>query len=281
MLTSISGIGIVTASASAIGGEQGHVDHPGSLRRMSSYAGIVPGHEQTGGPDKPGVSTRVKPRCNRRLKKHLVLAAFRMGNRLGPPEFVEAYGKLKRDGQHADFIMARRLLHMSKAMMRHRFLYLPPELRRNTCSQREQLLDYLQETWPKLVSKWRDARALDQALASDAPLGIWRECIKELYGSELPLDSTPPHFIKQGNSVAANSTLLAQLPGKSACRSSATLRPQTAQAKKMKITLQISGILQNRPRLSSTVRPGSSFKIRLSRLCNILLRKFSAGQCQV
>lgn len=205
MLTSISGIGIVTASA--IGGEQGHVDHLGSLRHMASYAGIVPGHEQTGGPDKPGVSTRVKPRCNRRLKKHLVYAAFRMGNRLGPPEFVEAYGKLKREGQHADFIMARRLLHMSKAMMRHRFIYLPPELRHNTYSQREQLLAYLQETWPKLVSKWRDARALDQALASDAPLGIWRECIRELYGIELPLNSTPPHFIKQDkqdDSVAAD-----------------------------------------------------------------------------
>ena len=57
--------------------------------------------------------------------------------------------------------MARRLLHMSKAMMRHRIIYLPPELRHNTYSQREQLLVYLQETWPKLVSKWRDAKALD------------------------------------------------------------------------------------------------------------------------
>ena len=195
MLTSLSGIGVVTASA--LGGEQGHVDHLGPLRHMTSYAGIVPGHEQTGGPDKPGVNTKVKARCNRRLKKHLVHATFQMGRRIGPPEFIEAHGKLTSSGQHADFIMARRLLHMTKAMMRQRFIYLPPELRGNTYREREKLLCYLQETWPKLLAKWREAGALDQAFAPEAPLGIWRQCLREVHRIELPLESTPPHMIEE------------------------------------------------------------------------------------
>ena len=202
VLTSICGFGIVTASA--IAGEQGHVDHHGPLRRMASYAGIVPGREQTGGPDKPGITTKVKPRSNRRLKKHLVFATFQMGHRLGPPEFIDAYKKLKSAGQHADFIMARRLLHMSKAMMCNRFIYLPPELRDNLCSKPEQLLEYLQETWPKLVGKWRDARALDQAFSPEAPLGFFRKCIKNLYRIELPIDGNPPHMI--GNLDADTAT---------------------------------------------------------------------------
>lgn len=193
VLTSISGIGIVTASG--IGGEQGHVDHLGPLRHMASYAGIVPGIDQTGGPDKPGVTTRVKRRCNRRLKKHLVHAVFHMGTRIGPPEFITSYQMLKAAGQHADFVMARRLLHMTKAMMRNRYIYLPPELRGSNLAQSELLLDYLHQSWPRLLAKWRSAKAVAQAFAEDAPLGIWRRTIRELAGIELPLDNTPPHMV--------------------------------------------------------------------------------------
>ncbi len=192
VLTSISGIAIVTASG--IGGELGHIDHLGPLGHMTSYAGVVPGIEQTGGPDKPGVTTRVKRRCNRRLKKHLVHAVFHMGIRIGPPEFIASYQKLKAAGQHADFVMARRLLHMIKAMMRNRYIYLPPELRGSNLAEAELLLDYLRESWPKLLAKWRSAKALSQAFAEDAPLGIWRRTIKEIAHIELPFDGTPPHM---------------------------------------------------------------------------------------
>ena len=194
MLTSVRGIGIVTAGG--IGGEQGHVDHLGPLRHMASYAGIVPGIEQTGGPDNPGVTTRVKRRCNRRLKKHLVHAIFHMGIRIGPPEFIRSYQELKAAGQHADFIMARRFLHMAKAMMRNRYIYLPPELRGTGLAESELLLDYLGQAWPKLLGKWRAANALQQAFAPDAPLGVWRRTIRELSGIELPLDNTPPHMVE-------------------------------------------------------------------------------------
>lgn len=192
VLSSISGIGIVTAAG--IAGEQGHVDHLGPLRHMASYAGIVPGIQQTGGPDNPGVTTRVKRRCNRRLKKHLVHAVFHMGTRIGPPEFICAYQKLKAAGQHADFIMARRLLHTAKAMMRNRYIYLPPELRGSNLAQSELLLDYLREAWPKLLAKWSRAKAVPEAFAEDAPLGIWRRNIRELAGIELPLNSAPPYM---------------------------------------------------------------------------------------
>ncbi len=93
-LTSHQGIGILTAAA--ITGEQGHSDLLGPLHHMSSYAGIVPGTDQTGGADNPAKTRKVKPRCNRRLKNHLVSAVSRMGNRVGSVEFRQAQLNLLR-----------------------------------------------------------------------------------------------------------------------------------------------------------------------------------------
>lgn len=185
VLTSVSGIGIITAAA--LGGEQGHADRLGPVANQSSYAGIVPGTDQTGGPDSPGKSTKVKERCNRRLKKHLVKAANHMGNTVGTPEFRSAHQALKANGQHADFVMARRLLRFTKSLMKNRTIYLPPELR-GPGLDRESLCEYLQELWPKLREKWHALKALEAAFAPDAPLGIWREMIQSTYRIELPLE---------------------------------------------------------------------------------------------
>ena len=185
VLTTVAGIGIVTCAA--IAGEQGHVERLGSLHNLSSYAGIIPGTDQTGGPDNPGKSTKVKPRCNRKLKKHLVAAVSRMGNSVGTPEFRLEYARLKNNGQHADFVMARRFLRVSKTLMLNKTIYLPPELRSDAFN-RESLFEYLRVFWPKLKTKWHGLKAVDAAFASNAPLGIWREMIQKVYRIELPLD---------------------------------------------------------------------------------------------
>jgi hypothetical protein len=43
--------------------------------------------------------------------------------------------------------------------------------------------------WPKVLIKWRDAGALNEAIAKDAPLRVWRDMAKELYGIQLDLKS--------------------------------------------------------------------------------------------
>jgi hypothetical protein len=175
-------------SAAAIAGELGHVDRLGSVANQSSYAGIIPGTEQTGGPDQPAKSKRVRPRCNHRLKKHLVHTANHMGLLTGSVEFRSSYNALKLNGQHADFIMARRLLRMSKCLMKNRTVYLPPALR-GAGLDRSAYFEYLVETWPRLRSKWHSLGALEVAFAPDAALGIWRELVRRNHGIELALES--------------------------------------------------------------------------------------------
>lgn len=185
VLTSISGIGVI--SAGAIGGEQGHPERLGPLAHLCSYAGIVPGIDQTGGPDRPAKVGKVKARCNRRLKRHLVHAINHMGNLLGPPEFRADYDLLKANGQHADFVMARRFLDMAKTLTKYRTIYLPPHLRK-AGMDREELFEYLQSAWPKLREKWRSYWALEVAFAPGAPLGIWRALVENTYRIELPME---------------------------------------------------------------------------------------------
>lgn len=185
VMTTIPGIAIVRAAG--IGGELGHVQFLGSVASLCCYAGVVPGIDQSGGPDKPARSTPVKRRCNRRLKNHLVGAVKGIGEQKhGPPELVEEYGELKAGGQHADFVMARRFLRMVKTLMRYRTIYLPPHLR--SCSNPDDYYEYLKVAWPAMVKKWREVKALHVAFADDAPLGFWRKAIMDLLKIDLPLD---------------------------------------------------------------------------------------------
>ena len=185
-LSTIPGWGIVTAAG--VSGEQGHPASMQSASSMCSYAGIVPSIKQTGGPDSPAKPGSVKRRCNHRLKNHLVRTVNSMGTLNGPSEFQEAYQVCLDNKQHADFVMARRLLGSIKFMCDNQTIYLPPHLRGETGEEyREQLFEYLSVVWPKIVIKWRGLGAADLAFSDDNPLGIWRRTIEELYGIELPL----------------------------------------------------------------------------------------------
>lgn len=196
LLTSLPGLGVV--SAAALAGELGPPQHLRTRARMSSYAGIVPGSDQTGGPESPPQTKGVKHRCNHRLKNHLVRTALRMGELLGPPEIRAHYRRLKDAGQHAPFIHARKLLGLAKALMQKGVIWLPQHLREGAQGDEDsrqkyrlQMYEHLLEYWPKLCAKWKAHHARGLALQPENPLGQWREAIEQLYQIQLPPNQLP------------------------------------------------------------------------------------------
>jgi len=187
VLTSIRGIGVVFAAGMV--GEIGDPYQWRGLRQTCSYVGIIPGVDQTGGPDKPAHTTGVKRRCNRRAKNWVVQAANHMGKH-GPSPLQEQYHQLLENGQHADFVISRRLLRISKDLMRRGSVYRPKELLDpNTPAQK--LADYYQQLWPTLLGKWSGLLSWDHLFNPQNPLGQWRQIVQELYQICLPLPKEP------------------------------------------------------------------------------------------
>lgn len=187
LLTSIRGIGVVLAAG--IVGEIGDPSEWRGLRQTCSYVGIIPGVEQTGGPDKPAHTTPVKRRCNRRAKNWVVQAGSQMGQH-GPSPLREQYQQLLENGQHADFVMSRRLLRICKDLMHRGSVYRPKALLDpNTPVQT--LADYYQQLWPTLLAKWSGLVSWDHLLAPQNPLGQWRQMAQELYQICLPCPKEP------------------------------------------------------------------------------------------
>jgi transposase len=185
LLTSIRGVGVVLAAG--IVGEIGDPSQWRGLRHTCSYVGIIPGIEQTGGPDKPAYTTGVKRRCNRRAKNWVVQASSHLGKH-GPSPLHEQHRELMENGQHADFVMGRRLLRISKDLMQRGAVYRPKELLApNTPAQK--LSDYYQQLWPTLLDKWAGLVSWDHLFNPQNPLGQWRQMVQELYQISLP----PPH----------------------------------------------------------------------------------------
>ena len=182
MLTTIHGIGITLAAAT--GSEIGPPARQVSVRRLSSYAGIVPRVKQTGGPEGEARHGSVSRRCNHLLKNAVVQSANHLGQH-GPPELKEDHRRRGASGQHADFGMARRFLRIGMNLMRTGQCYLPAELRVHP--DPEALKAYYLKSWERLHSIWKKAGALEDAFNPRHPLGQWRECIETLYEIELPL----------------------------------------------------------------------------------------------
>jgi transposase len=187
LLTSIRGLGVVLA-----GGLLGEIGDPAQwrgLRQTCSYVGIIPGVEQTGGPDKPAHTIGVKRRCNRRAKNWVVQAAHQMGQH-GPSPLREQYQELLENGQHADFVMSRRLLRICKDLMHRGTVYRPKALLDPNTSP-TQLADFYQQLWPALLAKWSGRVSWDHLLAPQNPLGQWRQMAQELYQISLPWPKEP------------------------------------------------------------------------------------------
>ena len=181
-LTSIPAIGITLASD--LTGEVGPVKKQNSVRRLGSYAGIVPPTFQTGGPEKPPVSGTVSKRCNHRLKD-IVLRSSQSIALVGPPELQEDFSRREADGQNALFGIGRRYLRLAMALMQNCECYIPADLRETR--DRDDLRIYYQRMWPKLIQTWKGSGALHVAFDPANPLGQWRECIQAMYGVKLPL----------------------------------------------------------------------------------------------
>lgn len=188
-LTSISGIGVVLAAG--IVAELGEGTTWRSLRRLCSYCGIIPRVEQTGGPDQPAKTGTVQHRCNPRAKNWIVQAGSYMG-KCGPAELKAQHQALQRNGQHADFIMSKRLLRISKDLMRRGTVYRPKALLAPETLP-GQLASYYSDLWPRLLSKWqllRDRWA--EVFGPNCPLGQWRQMAQQLYAISLPLPNHRP-----------------------------------------------------------------------------------------
>ena len=182
MLTTIKGTGITLAAG--VCSEVGPVESQPSLRRLTSYAGIVPRVKQTGGPDSEAKHGTVGRQCNRILKNHIGQCGCHMGLH-GPKDLLEDHRRRTANGQHADFGLARRYLRIGMRLMRDNQAYLPEDLRAG--ADREDLRVYYQKLWPVLRKKWQKAGALKEAFAPENPLGIWRLAIQDIYDIKLPL----------------------------------------------------------------------------------------------
>jgi transposase len=187
LLTSIRGIGVVLAAGMV--GEIGDPSQWRGLRHTCSYVGIIPGVAQTGGPDKPAYTTGVKRRCNRRAKNWVVQAGNHLGKH-GPSPLHEQYHQLMENGQHADFVISRRLLRISKDLMRRGAVYRPKELL-DPHTPAQKLADYYQQLWPTLLDKWAGLVRWDHLFSPQNPLGQWRQMVQELYQISLPLPQEP------------------------------------------------------------------------------------------
>jgi len=91
----------------------------------------------------------------------------------------------KLAGKAVDTAMARRFLRIARALARSHFIYLPAHLRSGAGPDAR--AQYILETWPDLLVKWKRLGAHREAFAPDAPLGQWRIIVQEIYGIDLPL----------------------------------------------------------------------------------------------
>ncbi|MDA0813615.1 MAG: transposase [Verrucomicrobia bacterium] len=188
LLMSLSGIG--STLAAGIYAELGASLLLYPMKDLCSYSGIVPRVKQSGGPDKPARTGRVRKGCNRILKNYLVQAAAKMRD-FGPEGLQEAYHQLASNGQHADFIIARRLLRIFKYMMLSQSIYLPARLRKWDAQMAEPLKEYLSEVREKIAAKWSRAQLAKEAMDEANPLGNWWKTRTEAFQSLLGIELDP------------------------------------------------------------------------------------------
>jgi transposase len=157
-----------------------------NIGRMSAMGGLVPRIKQSGGPDKlPVIGHRTK-KCSSILKHHLFSAAVSVA-RYGHSEMRAEYQADKDAGRDCRVRLAKKLLKICLYINDHQTFFLPPSLHRN--GTHNQIRAYYAHMWPKVLIKWRDAGAILEAVAEDAPLRQWRDMAQELYDLNLDLKS--------------------------------------------------------------------------------------------
>ena len=145
MMTTIKGIGIILAAG--VGAEIGSPEKQTSVRRLTSYCGIIPRVKQTGGPQGEPHYGTVSRRCNHVLKNFIVQCGNHMGQH-GPAELKEDHRRRGANGQHADFGMARRFLRIGMRLMSEGMAYVPAALRER--ADKDELAAYYLQSWSRL-----------------------------------------------------------------------------------------------------------------------------------
>jgi len=145
----------------------------------------VPRTSQTGGPGQPATQSAAPRRCKRILKDYLVQAASKQ-QQWGAPEFKTAYAQLQSRGQHADYIIARRVLRTLRALHRQHGPWLPPDLRdenyTKTKAGRAARSAYYHDLLEKLTVKWRRGARWTEYFGPDRVLGSSLRTANSLFG---------------------------------------------------------------------------------------------------
>lgn len=181
-LMSVKGIGLVLAAG--VTAEIGNPVTQKPVGNLTSYSGVIPRVNQTGGSDSSPHTGSVAKRCNRILKDYLVQSASHQGLH-GVDDLMADHKRREANGQHANFGIARRYLRMGMHRMRFSHIYLPAELRGGATSKAR--AKYYQMTWPCLLEKWKKYDAHHIAFASENPLGQWRDMVQSLYDIKLKI----------------------------------------------------------------------------------------------
>ncbi len=182
-VTSVKGIGITLISS--ICAETGSLAAVADSDSLNAYAGIIPKVKQTGGPEAQARIGGKRRHFNRILKDYTMQA----GNHLylhGPDDLRRDATRRKLAAKAVDTAMARRFLRIARALAKNRFIYLPDQLR-NNLPDTEARAQYILQSWPELLIKWKRLGMHKEAFAPDNPMGRWRIIVQQLYGIELPL----------------------------------------------------------------------------------------------
>jgi hypothetical protein len=153
------------------------------------YAGLVARLKQTGGPDQQAQSLGRSRRACVPLKRCLMDIALKMGQ-YGHDELKTDYQRRVNERQDPRLTMGRRMLRICAHLIRHTDFFVPPSLLRD--SEYDARRNCYARAWDKILIKWRDATALQQAFAEDTPLGQWRLMLNELY--KLDLNKLSPQY---------------------------------------------------------------------------------------
>jgi len=184
-LTSIRGLGITLIAA--IIAEIGDLSSAPRTDSINAYAGIIPKVKQTGGPESEAHVRGKRQRFNRILKDYLLQA----GNHLylhGPEDLMNDARCRKAANKAVETAMARRLLRIARSLVKNHCIYLPAHLCNDTDQTGvRQRAQYIVNTWPAMLLKWKRLGLAQEAFAPDMPLGMWRVNAQEIYEIELPL----------------------------------------------------------------------------------------------
>jgi transposase len=193
MLTTVPGMGITLSSG--IYAELGDPARRKPLFRMTSFAGVVDGLKQTGGPENEARSRGRTRRGNRVVKRLLFDTALKVGQ-YGHVELKTDYSRRQTANQDFRSTMGRRMLRICTHLIENCDFFLPPSLLRDP--DPDQLREYYQDAWTKVLIKWRNAGAILHAFAPRAPLEQWRLMLNELYGLNLSKKSPQAWQLRQG-----------------------------------------------------------------------------------